>query len=133
MKHASRWKCDRRTTRSAPRQPQQIEDQANEIAKAYGLTLSYDKTYAQPAQQCADSLTQPLSKAVQAHLGRTLALPSGATHDASAMADLGPMAMMFVRCKDGISHNPDEYASPNDMGDAVNALTSFIENLAKAV
>lgn len=41
--------------------------------------------------------------------------------------------MMFVRCKDGISHNPDEYASPNDMGDAVNALTSFIENLAKAV
>ncbi|AVX03620.1 allantoate deiminase [Maritalea myrionectae] len=112
---------------------QKIEDQAKEIAEGHGLTISYDKTYAQPAQQCADSLTKPLSKAVEAQLGRTLALPSGATHDASAMADLGPMAMMFVRCKDGISHNPEEYAAPDDMGDAVHALASFIENLAKTV
>ncbi|MCF4099216.1 M20 family metallo-hydrolase [Maritalea mediterranea] len=112
---------------------QQIEDKAKEIAETNRLTVSYDKTYAQPAQQCADSLRSPLAEAVKAQLGRALALPSGATHDASAMADLGPMAMMFVRCKDGISHNPAEYASPEDMGDAVQVLAQFIKNMAVRV
>jgi len=51
---------------------------------------------------------------------------SGATHDASAMADLCPMAMLFVRCRDGVSHHPDEYASPEDMGAAVEALRLFL-------
>ncbi|WP_424982553.1 M20 family metallo-hydrolase [Maritalea sp. S77] len=112
---------------------QRFEDEAKEIAQAHGLTLRYEKTYAQPAQQCADSLKSPLADAIEAHLGRAVTLPSGATHDASAMADLGPMAMMFVRCKDGISHNPAEYASPQDMGDAVNVLAQFIQNMAARV
>lgn len=112
---------------------QKIEDQAKAIAEAQGLTISYNKTYAQPAQQCAESLKTPLSDAVKSKLGRALALPSGATHDASAMADLGPMAMLFVRCKDGISHNPEEYAAPEDMGDAVQVLAQFIKNIAAKI
>ena len=43
------------------------------------------------------------------------------------MAKLCPIAMMFVRCRGGISHNPAEYASPDDMGLAVAALIRFIE------
>ncbi len=43
------------------------------------------------------------------------------------MARLCPSAMMFVRCRGGISHNPAEYASPGDMGLAVAALVKFIE------
>lgn len=105
-----------------------VEDKAQEIAQTHRLKLNYTKTYAQPARQCADSLKTPLANAVKAHLGRALALPSGATHDASAMADLGPMAMLFVRCKGGISHNPDEYASPKDMGDAVKAIELFLKS-----
>lgn len=45
-----------------------------------------------------------------------LLLPSGATHDASAMADLCPISMRFVRCRNGVSHVPEEYASAGDMG-----------------
>ena len=41
------------------------------------------------------------------------------------MAKLCPMAMLFVRCKDGISHNPAEFASEPDMGLAVTALARF--------
>jgi acetylornithine deacetylase/succinyl-diaminopimelate desuccinylase-like protein len=51
-------------------------------------------------------------------------LPSGATHDASAMADLYPTAMLFVRCKDGHSHKPEEFASANDIGAAIQAICS---------
>ncbi len=43
------------------------------------------------------------------------------------MAHLCPSAMMFVRCRDGISHNPNEFASPRDMGLAIAALIGFIE------
>jgi allantoate deiminase len=57
-------------------------------------------------------------------------LPSGAGHDAQVMAKLCPMAMLFVRCKGGISHNPAEFASESDMGLSVEALVRFIEALA---
>jgi allantoate deiminase len=42
------------------------------------------------------------------------------------MARLCPVAMLFVRCRGGVSHNPLEYASPRDMGLAVAALIEFI-------
>ena len=61
--------------------------------------------------------------------GDPIKLASGAGHDGTAMAKLCPIAMMFVRCRGGISHNPAEYASPADMGLAVAALIRFIENV----
>ena len=42
------------------------------------------------------------------------------------MIKLCPVGMLFVRCRLGISHNPAEYASPQDMGLAVAALIEFI-------
>jgi allantoate deiminase len=60
-------------------------------------------------------------------------LPSGAGHDAQVMAKLGPMAMLFVRCKGGISHNPAEFASEPDMGLAIAALLRFIQAFANKV
>ena len=43
-----------------------------------------------------------------------------------------PAAMLFVRSKSGISHNPAEYTSPGDLGLAVESLTRFVIALAKA-
>ena len=56
-------------------------------------------------------------------------LPSGATHDASAMADLCPVAMMFVRCRSGVSHRPDEFVTDADMALAVDALDHLLAGL----
>jgi allantoate deiminase len=53
-------------------------------------------------------------------------LMSGAGHDGQAMIHLAPIGMIFVRCRGGISHNPAEYASPEDMGIAVAALVETI-------
>ena len=58
---------------------------------------------------------------------RSLRLGSGAGHDGQAMAKLCPIGMLFVRCRGGISHNPMEYANPQDLGLAVAALIGFIE------
>jgi len=49
-------------------------------------------------------------------------MPSGALHDASNLAANVPTAMIFVPCRDGISHNVDEYAAPGDLAAGCNVL-----------
>ena len=92
---------------------------AAEIAERTGCGFEMEQTYQQPAVLCDPALSDVLARAGQGDLPT---LPSGATHDASAMADLCPIAMLFVRCRDGVSHRPDEFASAADMGAAVDVL-----------
>ena len=51
-----------------------------------------------------------------------LDLVSGAGHDAMAVASVAPAAMVFVRCKDGISHNPAEWCEPEDLLAGTNVI-----------
>ena len=61
-----------------------------------------------------------------------LVMHSGAAHDTMSIADRVPSAMIFVPCKDGISHSPEEDAEPADaaLGAQVmlNAIRKFVEN-----
>lgn len=57
-------------------------------------------------------------------------LPSGAGHDAMQMINICPIGMIFVRSKDGISHNPVEFSSPEDCADGVNVLYHTLLDLA---
>ena len=106
-----------------------LHDFAERVCGEMGLSLSCEMTYQQPAQPCAAGLSDRLVKAVKAAGGEGLVLPSGATHDASAMADLCPVAMLFVRCRGGVSHRPEEYAAPRDMGQAVDVLADLVMSL----
>jgi N-carbamoyl-L-amino-acid hydrolase len=56
----------------------------------------------------------------------TIALPSGAGHDASLMANLGPMGMIFVPSRDGRSHCPEEWTDLDQIGAGVAVLTEAI-------
>ncbi|MGC9369052.1 MAG: M20 family metallo-hydrolase [Paracoccaceae bacterium] len=100
---------------------------AQRVALASGLMLTAEKTYAQPAQPCDRGYADRLAEVIAEQGHAPLRLASGATHDASAMADLCPIAMLFVRCRDGISHSPREYAAPEDLGAAVHVLSGFLE------
>lgn len=99
---------------------------ARDLAAERNLRIEVELTYVQAAQPCDSALGARLAAATQAVGMRGLSLPSGATHDASAMADLCPMAMLFVRCRDGVSHKPEEYASASDLGRAIDALAAFL-------
>ena len=104
---------------------------AHELAVKRNLDIEAAMTYAQVAQPCAADLTACLMQAVKRTGGRGLALPSGATHDASAMADLCPIAMLFVRCRDGVSHKPEEFASSDDMVLVISALSDFLGSIGQ--
>ncbi len=101
--------------------------EAARVAKARGLTVAIEPFHEIATAHCAPALQEALAASVT-ELGHTpIRLPSGAGHDAQVMVRLCPSAMLFVRCRGGISHNPAEFASVADMGLAVAALIRFIE------
>ena len=55
---------------------------------------------------------------------------SPAGHDAMAFDRLIPFAMLFVRCRGGVSHNPAEFASPADIDIAARVLLTFLDGIA---
>jgi N-carbamoyl-L-amino-acid hydrolase len=62
----------------------------------------------------------------------TKVMPSGAGHDAQAMATLGPMGMIFVPSIGGISHAPKEFSRPEDITNGANVLLTTLLRLDEA-
>lgn len=102
---------------------------ARELSAETGLTIDCTRSYSQAAQPCAPELSEHLIGAAMRSGAGGTSLPSGATHDASAMSDLCPVAMLFVRCRNGVSHKPEEYAAPHDMGMAIDVLADFLRSV----
>lgn len=90
-----------------------------------GLTITSTREVA--TTPCHSAVQDGFASAIRALGAEPLRLGSGAGHDGQAMGKLCPIGMLFVRCRDGISHNPMEYTSPRDLGLAVAALIGFIE------
>ena len=109
----------------------QLVAQAKRIARRRRLALTWQPTMTHRATPCSRTLTASLIRSVRAVQGRSLSLVSGAGHDGVVMAALTPVAMLFVRCRDGLSHHPDEYAAPADLGVALQVVIDFLLRLAK--
>ena len=77
---------------------------------------------------CAPWLRNQISEAVAAEGFRAFELPSGAGHDGMAMIDVADVAMLFVRCRAGVSHHPDEHVDPADADVGARVLLRLIEN-----
>ena len=71
-------------------------------------------------------MTEALAQAVAAAGLPVERLPSGAGHDAAVLAAVTPAAMLFVRCRHGISHHPDEAVEAADVAAAIDVLERFV-------
>ncbi len=98
-----------------------------DIAGRRNIAIGVTPTREVATTPCHPSLQDAIAVAIASVGSEAVRLGSGAGHDGQAMAKLCPIGMMFVRCRGGVSHNPLEYASPQDMGLAVAALIRFIE------
>ena len=88
------------------------------------------QTHEAPATACAPWLQAQLMAAVERRTGRAFSLPSGAGHDAMAMAALCPVGMVFVRCRGGVSHTPAEFLAAEDAAMGVDILVDFLRVFA---
>ncbi len=102
----------------------------NDVAARRALRVESSQFY--DGRGCAmdPSLRAALGRAVAAEGLAVRELFSGAGHDALSMRHLGPVGMVFVRCRGGVSHNPEEYAAPDDILTATRVLLRFLAGFA---
>ena len=110
----------------------EIASACKAIAVKRGVTLTIDRFFESKATPMAASFVTGLSDAVSRHQITPRLLPSGAGHDAMAMAELCPAGMLFVRCKGGISHSPHEAMTAEDCDVAIGVLLDFVRNFKSA-
>lgn len=105
-------------------------DIAGKIAEHRSIELSTRPISENASVPCSPVPTALLARAVEALGYPSLRLASGAGHDAVVMAGLTEVAMLFVRCKGGISHHPAESVTEEDVGVAIDVLSKFLELLS---
>jgi allantoate deiminase len=99
-----------------------------DIAKRRHVMISSKTTYDEPAASADPRVMALLGASLERLQQPVVQLPSGAGHDAMAIAKRWPMGMLFLRCKGGISHNPAESITTADADLAVRALVDVVRN-----
>jgi len=110
----------------------ELENRAAAVAAERNVSLQWQHVHQSAAVTCDPQLSAMLSDAVKRRQQEVVSLPSGAGHDAAAMAAITPVTMLFVRCKGGISHHPDESAALEDVRVAIEVMNEFINLLVGA-
>ncbi len=109
-----------------------LHQQAAQVARQRGLTLNWQPVQEHAATPLDPGLRALLADAVYAAGFPIHELPSGAGHDAVALAPVMSTAMLFVRCRDGLSHHPLEHVAPEDVATALKVMDNFLGFLAKS-
>ena len=104
-----------------------IDEALTAIAARRGVPIDRMTTHDTGAARCSPRLMRRLGEAIEAEGLPVRALPSGAGHDAMAMARLTEIGMLFVRCKGGISHHPAESMTEADAAAAARVLLRFLD------
>lgn len=103
-----------------------LRGEAGRIAASRGVTVEWRGVQQHDAVLCSPRLMLPLEQAIQACGVPIFRLPSGAGHDGVALSAITDIAMLFVRCKDGVSHNPAESVMVEDVAIALDVLSTML-------
>jgi allantoate deiminase len=107
----------------------EMEARLTAIAARRGIGFALRQTLDLQPHPSDSALTKILESVLTDMGIRPLRLASGAGHDAGAMAAITPMAMLFIRCAGGVSHNPAESVDAADSDVAAEAMLRFIDRL----
>jgi len=101
-----------------------------EISGGRGVTITTELVNADPPTVCDPAILAALeASAIEA--GKTYKkMVARAYHDSSFVSCIAPTAMLFIPCRGGVSHRPDEYASPEWIGSGVHVLARTLARLA---
>jgi allantoate deiminase len=105
---------------------------AKHICQERGVTLEVKVLQHMLPVVCSEDIQNAIKAACKKLDLSIFSLPSGATHDGMNLTGLCPIGMIFVRSKHGISHNPEEWTSPEDCMDGANVLYHTLLDLAGA-
>jgi allantoate deiminase len=112
---------------------EELRERAHQIAAKRRVDINWKTVQESVSVPCAAELADLFGTAIEAQGFPVHRLPSGAGHDAVIMSELTPVAMLFVRCKNGISHNPAESVTTDDVAVAIGVMGRFLEFLSHKV
>ena len=105
----------------------ELRNQFDAIAQRRDLDFGWEMVQQNSAVACDPDMTKVLLESLESVTGAHGLLPSGAGHDGVILSSVMPVGMVFVRCRGGISHHPDEYAEPDDMAAGIEVLVEFLK------
>ncbi|MDY0393521.1 M20/M25/M40 family metallo-hydrolase [Virgibacillus halophilus] len=92
-----------------------LKKEVASISEKRKITIAVDDISRSKPIVVKEKVRDLLTKACEDVADNIVALPSGAGHDANQMSLLGPAGMLFIPCKDGRSHCPEEWAEKEDV------------------
>jgi ureidoglycolate amidohydrolase len=108
----------------------QIQTACNQTASKRNVLIMTEIINSDPPAACNETILAALENSAKA-AGKTYKrMVSRAYHDSLFMARIAPVAMLFIPCRGGVSHRPDEYASPEWIGSGVHILSRTLATLA---
>ena len=99
------------------------------IANERGTTVRFTERQTAPATPMDTQIVNALEAAAKGSGEQYMLMPSGAAHDTMCVADKVPTGMVFVPCRDGISHSPLEESKPSDAALAAEVVVNAIRTL----
>jgi len=107
-----------------------VEDTCNSISAKRHVTVHSELVNADAPADCAPTIIEALSQSCGKHELSFIPMVSRAYHDSLFMARIAPVAMLFIPCRNGYSHRPDEYASPEDIARGTLVLAETLAALS---
>ena len=108
-----------------------IEQACDDVARHRGVRVNIERVNADPPARCAPRVVDALVKACETHGLPFERMISRAYHDSLFMSRIAPTAMLFIPCRGGVSHRPDEYASPEAIAQGTLILAEALGRLSE--
>jgi len=109
---------------------QAIDRAGKEIATRRNVSIATELLNADAPADCAAVVVEALTRAAEKHGIRSQRMISRAYHDSLFISRIAPMAMLFIPCRNGYSHRPDEYAAPEDIARGTLVLAETLARLS---
>jgi N-carbamoyl-L-amino-acid hydrolase len=109
----------------------EIESAGEDIARRRQVSIRHELLNADAPATCAAMVVETLLDACRKHGLASVPMVSRAYHDSLFMARIAPTGMLFIPCRNGYSHRPDEYASPEDIARGTLVLAEALAALAQ--
>ncbi len=108
-----------------------IETTCGAVSDKRHVSFHSELLNADAPADCAPAIVDALSHSCRKHELKFISMVSRAYHDSLFMARIAPVAMLFIPCRNGYSHRPDEYASPEDIARGTLVLAETLAALSR--
>ena len=108
-----------------------IESASREISSRRGVSIRTDLLNADAPSECSPEIIDSLAASCRKHGVPYMQMVSRAYHDSLFMSRIAPVAMLFIPCRNGYSHRPDEYSSIEDIARGTLILAETLATLAE--